>query len=290
MRRRALIAFILGLLALPAISPAQAALPLVSGTLQKVPTISRPAPVTAAPVTAAPVTTLGGRTCRLIGVPLAAPVGLAGCGGVRPGGLVEVPAGQCSFNFMFRDNENRRYMGTAGHCVLDGPAEKTWSDGIGPPAKVDGVVIGEFVYAVLNDLRDFSLIRLRDGVDASAEMCNFGGPTGLAQNSAGPVVLHHVGHGIGVGTLPARTGLATSMTDPDIVAAVLAATPGDSGSAVIDATGGAVGVLVALEVATAGNGLLPGVGPVLITRIEPQRAMAANALGVDLSLQTAPLR
>lgn len=286
MRRRALIASLVGLLAVSAMGPAEAALPLISQTLQKMPSTARPT----APVTGR-MTTLGGRPCRLIDVPLAAPIGVAGCGGVRPGGLAEVPAGQCSFNFMFKGSDNRTYMGTAGHCVLDAPGEKVWTGDDGPVAKVDGSTIGTFAYAVLNDLRDFSLIRLKEGVAASPEMCNFGGPTGLAQDSALPVILHHVGHGIGVGTIPARTGLATSMTDPDLVAAVLAATPGDSGSAVIDSAGGAVGVLVALELATAGNGLLPGVGPVLITRIEPQRQLAQNALQLtSLKLQTAPLR
>lgn len=284
MRLRVVIASFLLLVALPLAGPANAGLlsagPLLGRTLGGA-TSPQAAP-------AAPVTTLGGRPCRLIGVPLAAPIGLGGCGGVRPGALVEVPDGQCSLNFLFR-GDGQRFMGTAGHCVLDGPGERTWAAG-GPQAKVDGAVIGEFAYAVLDDLRDFSLIRLYPGVAASAQMCHFGGPTGVAGDSTTPVVLHHYGNGIVVNLVPARTGIATSMTDPNVVAAVLLATPGDSGSAVIDSAGGAVGVLVALELATAGAGLLPGVGPVLITRIEPQRSRAQGALGLtSLTLQTAPL-
>ena len=39
--------------------------------------------------------------------------------------------------------------------------------------------IGEFAYAVLEDPKDFALIRLDPGVEASPEMCHFGGPTGI---------------------------------------------------------------------------------------------------------------
>src|SRR5262245_48428277 len=45
--------------------------------------------------------TLGGVATRLIEVPLAAPVGVGTCPGVRPGAIVNSDTGQCTFNFVF---------------------------------------------------------------------------------------------------------------------------------------------------------------------------------------------
>jgi hypothetical protein len=60
--------------------------------------------VTASPAQAAPAGadfTLGGKPCKLIPVPAAAPVGTGTCPGVRPGAIVTSDAGQCTFNFRF---------------------------------------------------------------------------------------------------------------------------------------------------------------------------------------------
>ena len=181
--------------------------------------------VGAAPASAAPGDwTLGGVPCELIEVPAAAPLGTGSCPGVRPGAVVESDNGQCTFNFLFQGTDGGRYIGTAGHCILgDDPlggdaGEQTWAAGSGPEARDgEGNPIGEFAYAILQDPKDFALIRLDPGVAANAQMCHFGGPTGVnTDRGATPVVLHHFGQGVGVGTvLPARSALAIGMPDPD---------------------------------------------------------------------------
>ena len=141
----------------------------------------------AAPASAAPGDwTLGGVPCELIEVPAAAPLGTGECPGVRPGAVVESDNGQCTFNFLFQGSDGARYIGTAGHCILgDDPlggdaGEQSWAAGSGPEAR-DGAGnrIGEFAYAILQDPKDFALIRLDPGVAANAQMCHFGGPTGV---------------------------------------------------------------------------------------------------------------
>ncbi|HMC05279.1 MAG TPA: hypothetical protein VKJ83_07385, partial [Actinomycetota bacterium] len=103
--------------------------------------------------------TLGGAKCSLIGVPAAGegtmPVGVGNCPGVRPGAVVQTDVGLCTLNFLFEAPDRERYIGTAGHCILDegGPTggnvgEKTWPKGQGPVAKdSQGHRIGEFAYA-----------------------------------------------------------------------------------------------------------------------------------------------
>jgi hypothetical protein len=243
--------------------------------------------------------TLGGVPCELIEVPAAAPIGTGPCPGVRPGAVVQSDAGQCTFNFLFQGSDGRRYIGTAGHCILgDSPiggdaGEQSWAPGSGPVAR-DGAGnrIGEFAYAVLQDPKDFALIRLDPGVQASPQMCHFGGPTGVnASQGSAPVVLNHFGQGVGVGAvLPARSALALGMPDPDHVFAAGGVVPGDSGSGIISSDGRAVGVIVTTGVHTGSIGT-GGVdaGTMGVTRIAPQVARAGQVTGVSYTLQTAAL-
>jgi hypothetical protein len=243
--------------------------------------------------------TLDGKPCKLIPVPAAAPVGTGPCPGVRPGAIVQSDAGQCTFNFRFNGSDGRRYIGTAGHCILgESPiggdvGEESWAPGQGPVARdAEGNRIGEFAYAILEDPKDFALIRLDDGVEASSQMCHFGGPNGTnTDQPSTPTVLNHFGNGLGVGSvLPARSALALGMPDPDHVFANGVAVPGDSGSGVISDDGRAVGVLVTVGVHTGsiGTGGIDA-GAVGITRIPPQEARAEQVLGTTLNLQTAGL-
>lgn len=240
--------------------------------------------------------TLGGQPCRLIEVPAQAPpVGSAPCPGVRPGAWVESDAGLCTFNFLFAGSDGNRYMGTAGHCILEDEGERSWSPGTGPEARDgDGNRVGEFVYAVLKDPKDFALVRLDPGVQADPQMCWFGGPTGINSANPGlsePVLLHHFGNGIGIGTLlPARSALALGMPDPDHVYAEGIVAPGDSGSGIISSDGRAVGVIVTVGIHSQSIGT-SGIdaGTVGITRIGPQISRAQQVLGLTLTLQTAPL-
>lgn len=241
--------------------------------------------------------TLGGKPCRLIPVQpaQAPPVGTGECPGVRPGAVVLSELGQCSFNFVFNGGDGHRYIGTAGHCILDDEGERSWPAGSGPEAQDgEGERIGEFAYAVLGDPKDFAVIRLDPGVEADPAMCHFGGPTGIDDSTPGalpPTLLHHFGAGLLIGdVLPARTAVATGMPDPDHVFANGVAIFGDSGSGAISADGGAVGVLVTLG-GHAGSIGTDGieVGTIGLTRIRPQIERAAQVLGTGLALQTAPL-
>lgn len=244
----------------------------------------------AAPAAARPADPTG---CRLaLGVG-AAPVGTGACPGVRPGALIQIPKGDqnflCTLNFLFRGSDGARYMGTAGHCILaDGSApvsftedrgEKVWRKN-GPIVRDrDGRSIGRFVYAIEQGPKDFALIRLNRSVSASAQMCHFGGPIGTNTKTTGDAVLHHYGNALAIGdALPARTEYAPALDDPNEVYAWGASAPGDSGAAVIDDDGRALGVIV--------SGGANGIG---ITRIAPQVARAARKLGLRLTMVTARL-
>ena len=249
---------------------------------------------------------------RLVSATSAAPVGTARGAGVQPGGVVRTGGGQCTLNFLFTGSDGHRYIGTAGHCILDegvltfgpGPGrriETTWGQGAGPEARdADGQRIGEFAYAVVeNPKNDIALIRLDDAVTASAEMAFFGGPTGT-NNDTGwdPVILQYYGNGVGVDSIvPARTAVAPSLPSSDRVHAVGLAFPGDSGSPVISDDGRAVGVLVHGGVYVGEASIRTGreggagidAGIVGITRLGPQLARADELLRLRLDLQVAPL-
>ena len=242
--------------------------------------------------------TLGGQPTILIPVPTATPIGIASCPGVRPGAIVRTDKGQCTFNFLFIGSDGRRYIGTAGHCILGNSliggdvGEASWAPGTGPIARdANGNRVGEFAYAILQSPKDFALIRLDDPIDASPGMCWFGGPTGVnADTPSSLVLLHHFGNGVGVSSVvPARSAIAFGMPDTDHVFAQGVAVPGDSGSAVISDDGRAVGVLVTIGIhsGSIGSGGLD-LGVIGITRLAPQAARAEEVLGISLTLQRAP--
>ncbi|MGH2670375.1 MAG: hypothetical protein ACRDH5_14885, partial [bacterium] len=248
---------------------------------------------------------LGGEPVRLIEVPTPTPLGTGPCTGVRPGAIVKSGKGQCTFNFVLTGGDGKTYIGTAGHCILGDSAiggdagEMIWGPGKGPEARDGGNVrIGEFVYAILQDPKDFALIRVDPGVTANPQMCHFGGPTGVNSDMPwGAVVLHHYGNGVGVGSVvPARTGLALCMPHPNHVFAQALAVPGDSGSGIISHDGRAVGVIVTvgahfdfakicLEGVDAG---IVDAGIVGITRLTPQVEGAEHVLGIRLTLELDP--
>lgn len=241
--------------------------------------------------------TLDGEACSPIALATALPVGLVGgCPGVRPGAAVLTPIGTCTLNFMWKGSDGDTYMGTGGHCILEGGdvIEASWDRGDGPEVGDDqGNRIGEFAYAVLDDPRDFALVRLDPGLTASPQMCHFGGPTGINSDTPAlaPTLLQQYGQGVVVGQLvPGRTHVALGMPDPDHVFAAGIVLPGDSGSGVTTPDGRAVGVVVSLGLHTGSLGL-SGVdaGTIGITRLSPQLAAAAQFTGTTYTLQTAPL-
>ena len=260
--------------------------------------------------------TLGGVPCSLIPVPAAenpAPVGSGTCPGVRPGGRVVTTIADCTLNFLFQAPDGTPYIGTAGHCVDpgqettfkdsdsdgNGRIERVWAWGSGPVAMDSaGQRFGEFVYAVKYDPKDFALIRLDPGVQASPEMCHFGAPRGVSTTTTdtmGAVVLRYYGNAAGVGDVaPARSAVALGTPDPDHIYAAGLALPGDSGAGVMTADGLAIGVLVTTGYQTPAPNEFPqanekgvDVGTMGITRLGPQLARAEEKLGVALELVTA---
>lgn len=248
-----------------------------------------------APGPGGPSWSFAGQPCRLLPTtPTATPAALDGseaCGGIRPGAPVLTPVGQCTLNFLWRGTDGRDYIGTAGHCVLEGTnlTQAVYPLGGGPPARdSSGHPIGEFAYAALDDVGDFALVRLHPGVKASPEICRFGGPTGMAIGVIPPLTpLHHVGRGSLTGSLvPARTQLAVDGDDIRVLTGLGVASAGDSGSPVLALDGQAVGVVVATGPALplAPTGLL-----VFSMRIAPEMGRAAEAMGIAFDLVTAPL-
>ena len=233
-----------------------------------------------------------GRPCTPIGVRTAGVQAGGTCPGVRPGAVVRVDTGaQCTFNFLFRGGDGRNYMGTAGHCVLGEGSigggdvgERMWAPGTGPVAMDgDGRPVGRFAYAILQEPKDFALIRLEPGVAANPQMCQFGGPTGVNND---PTVgsIDYFGNGIVAGDLvPGRSALGIQ-SDADKVYAVGVATPGDSGAGVTSSDGRAVGALVGLSVAVG----IPLDSGIVVTRLGPQVGRASQVLKTPLTLQTAP--
>ncbi|MGH2786078.1 MAG: hypothetical protein ACRDJ1_12515 [Actinomycetota bacterium] len=230
--------------------------------------------------------------CVRIDVPVSTPFGLASsCPGVRPGALLESPIGFCTFNFLFKRG-TETFAGSAGHCALDELKE----DGVertsnfvkgGWVKDSQGTQIGSFAYAVLDSAKglDFSLVRLNaaGAAEANAQMCHFGGPTGMAAPGGLGSTYRQFGNGLGIGELvPGRTYLG--LTNDATTARLLGLTaPGDSGSGVIDAQGKAVGALVAI-------GLLGGPGQTIVSRLDVHLARAVAALGgVPITIQTAAL-
>jgi len=219
----------------------------------------------------------------------ASPLGLSSsCTGVRPGARVLSDTGACTFNYLFTGSDGRRYIGTAGHCILtETGSENAWAAGTGPEARdASGQRVGEFAYAVLGGARDFALVRLDPGVAANPQMCHFGGPTGVNQDlTSAPVIVQHYGQGLVLGqTVPARTGVALGLGDPDQAFVNGLALFGDSGGPVNSADGRALGVLVTVGVHLAG----PDLGLVGVTRLGPQLRQAQDRTGTTFTLVTAP--
>jgi hypothetical protein len=159
--------------------------------------------------------------------------------GVSAGGCIVAPYG-CTANFIFTDGSSQ-YVGTARHCVDSRGQEVTM--------QVDTTtiaVVGTVSHMTSGDGEpgnDWALIRIDPAVAAewgvNPAMPVIGGPQGI-YTGCGPTPVFHYGHGYGVavGQGKVEGGLATNVYD-DGYGWTGAGAPGDSGSGVLVAPGGA---------------------------------------------------
>jgi len=183
------------------------------------------------------------------GVDLEIPASGLAFTGIRPGSWILSPAG-CTTNFVFG---NGTKIGTAGHCANVGDEVTI----VAAPGLL--MNIGRVSLSRNNGIGDdFALIDIYPAMQqyVNPSMAHWAGPTGAANPQFGDAVVHS-GHGlvIGTGGTP-RAGLVTYTGPGDTGNNNAAygwdgaASPGDSGSGVRNATGAAAGNLTHLVVGT----------------------------------------
>jgi hypothetical protein len=191
---------------------------------------------------------------------------------------------QCTANFVFFDAANV-YIGQAAHCSGTGGSTETngctsGSLPIGTAVTVNGASRpGTMVYnswltmqshgetdANTCQYNDFALVRLdpADVAKVNPSIPHWGGPTRLATTGTtlAQTVYSYGNSSLrgGVTTLSPKRGVSLGNGGggwSNNVATVTPGIPGDSGSAFLDATGGALGVLSTLQLAPlpASNGV-----------------------------------
>jgi hypothetical protein len=204
---------------------------------------------------------------------------------VHPGVVTDTSGGQCTSNFVFTGSDGSVYLGQAAHCAGTGAATET--DGctaaslpLGTPVAVDGASKpGTLAYSSWLTMQtrgesnpdvcafnDLALVRL-DPADVgrvNPSIPYWGGPTGLGSGTTavGETVVSY-------GNSPLRGGISAlspkqgkSIGDDGngwshLVLTLTPGVPGDSGSAFLDASGRAIGVLstLALLPVPASNGV-----------------------------------
>jgi hypothetical protein len=213
---------------------------------------------------------------------------------------VEGGGGSCTLGFLLKGSDGRRYMSTAGHCLLgvEQSPPRTWRPGAGPPVTTADGQIGRVVFAEHQpsqetaDSYDFALIRLDDGVRPSPEIRLLGAPTGLNdERGSSPVALRTHGHSVFGAVAPERELQAPNTRHQDHVYAHGPVFTGDSGAPVVDAEGRAVGTVLGaglgqVGVGTGGVSLTHDGAPNIIGRLAPVVQHASRALGLRLTLVT----
>jgi hypothetical protein len=210
-----------------------------------------------------------------------APVGTAT---IRPGVQTETAGAQCTANFVFTDGADV-YIGQAAHCSGTGGATET--DGclaaslpLGTPVTVGGASQpGTLVYNSWITMQaegetdpdtcaynDFALVRLApaDAAKVNPTVPHWGGPVALSNSgtTAGDRVYSYGNSSLrqGIAALSPKTGISLGDAGNGWSHNVFTLTPGvpgDSGSAFLDASGRALGVLSTLQLAplTGSNGV-----------------------------------
>jgi hypothetical protein len=231
---------------------------------------------------------------------------------IHPGVQTFTEGAQCTANFVFFDGSNTVYIGQAAHCSGTGGATETngcdsGSLPVGTQVEVDGASQpGVMVYNSWLAMQaagetnpdacafnDFALIRLNaaDFNKVNPSIPFWGGPNGIDTNgtAAGENVYSYGNSGLrgGVSQLSPKQGVGLGDAGNGWSHNVFTATPGipgDSGSAFLNSTGAALGVLSTVQLAPlAGSN---GVGDVNL-ELNYMRSHSSFS-GVQLALGTQP--
>jgi hypothetical protein len=204
---------------------------------------------------------------------------------VTPGVQTVTGGGQCTANFVFTDGAGEVYLGQSAHCAGTGAATET--DGctaaslpLGTPVRVSGASQpGTLVYSSWLAMQkaqerdrnacqynDFALVRLAraDVARTNPSVPVFGGPVGLDTDgtSVGEPVVSYGNSSLRLGLRATSPKRGVSLGDAfggwsHTVYTASPGIPGDSGSAVLDGRGRAIGTLstLALLPHAASNGV-----------------------------------
>jgi len=193
---------------------------------------------------------------------------------IHPGVQTFTPSGQCTANFVFYDKKDV-YIGQAGHCSSKGLPNET--NGcttahypLGTKVRIEGAAQrGTIVYNSWATMRsvgekdestcygnDFALVRIAPGDRAKVNpsIPVWGGPTGIDYHAGFGETTYTYGDSelrAGIDALSPKFGVSTGDDYDGWTHGIYTVTPGifgDSGSAVLGPTGGALGVLSTVEV------------------------------------------
>ncbi|MGI9079352.1 MAG: serine protease [Acidimicrobiales bacterium] len=229
---------------------------------------------------------------------------------IHPGVQTLTGGDQCTANFVFTDATDV-YIGQAAHCA--GTGDSTNTDGcsssslpLGTPVEVAGAshpgVLAYSSWVTMQDrhetdptvcaFNDLALVRLdpADRADVNPSVPHWGGPVDLAPGD-GPTgsLVYSSGNSklrFGLPLLMPKLGFSLGDQGDGWSHQVLTLTPGipgDSGSAVLDAQGQALGVLSTLEILP-----LPGVNGVGDLRHELDYLHAQTSITAQLAVGTEP--
>ena len=213
----------------------------------------------------------------------------AGSAAIRPGVVTDTEGGgSCTSNFVFTSGD-RTFLGQAAHCGGTGDATETdgcdsGTVGLGTPVAIkaaDGTDrTGRLAYSSWVAMQaagesdpdvcafnDFALVEIaaEDAADVNPSLPVFGGPTGLDTDGVGTGdLVYSLGNSplrLGIEALGPKVGVGVSESGGGRNHDVYTLTPGipgDSGSAFVDDSGAAFGVLSTLNLAPlpASNGVI----------------------------------
>jgi hypothetical protein len=200
----------------------------------------------------------------------------SGSGVIHPGVQTFTNGAQCTANFIFTDG-SATYIGQAAHCA--GTGSSTQTDGCTSPSLPIGTQVqvtgaskpGVLAYSSWLTMQaqgekdantcaynDIALVQLdpTDAANVDPTVPFFGGPTGVASSNqgTGAQVYSYGNSELRGGLSPLSPKFGTIVQDQGggwshAVYTVTPGIPGDSGSAFLDSTGKALGVLSTLALA-----------------------------------------